>query len=84
MWGPTCDSFDRVIPPDDYRIPDGLSTNDFFMIECMGAYTTVTATEFNRTQASKLLLFRRDVDGLEATIYTPKGEVISRLKLNPI
>ncbi len=81
MWGPTCDSFDRVIPPDDYRVPQGLVTNDLFMIECMGAYTTVTATEFNRTQASKVVLFSRTEQKIEATVYTPRGEVVSRFKV---
>ena len=81
MWGPTCDSFDRVIPPDDYRVPEGLATNDLFMIECMGAYTTVTATEFNRTRASKVVLFSRIESEIDATIYTPKGDIVSRFKV---
>ncbi len=77
MWGPTCDSFDRVLPPDDYRVPDGLQTDDLFMIGCMGAYTTVTATEFNRTQPTTIVLFRRESNGGYAyTAYNTRGDIL--------
>lgn len=78
MWGPTCDSFDRILPPDDYRVPDELQTGDLFAIDCMGAYTTVTATEFNKTQPSTIVLFRRAEDGSYGhTAYNTKGDVLN-------
>ena len=58
LWGPTCDSFDRIIPPESYRVPDGLQTGDYFLFDCMGAYSTVTATQFNRTEPTMLVLYR--------------------------
>ena len=63
MWGPTCDSFDRIIPPDEYRVPDGIQTDDLFMLPCMGASTIV--------------LFRRSPDDrYEFTAYDPRGNVL--------
>lgn len=58
LWGPTCDSFDRIIPPESYRVPDGLRTGDYFLFDCMGAYSTVTSTQFNRTEPTMLVTYR--------------------------
>jgi ornithine decarboxylase len=77
IWGPTCDSFDRIIPPDDYRVPADFSSGDFMMVECMGAYSTVTATEFNRTKPTTIVTYCKTADGgLSYTLYGTNGTTL--------
>ena len=45
IYGPTCDSLDRL--PGKYRLPDTLSEGDHVLFEAMGAYSTATTTRFN-------------------------------------
>lgn len=44
LWGPTCDSGDKII--DGILLPE-METNDFLIIENMGAYTNTLQTSFN-------------------------------------
>ena len=44
LWGPTCDSIDKLFDDFDMKI---LETGDYLVWYNMGAYTTVCATSFN-------------------------------------
>ncbi|XP_039466571.1 ornithine decarboxylase-like [Oreochromis aureus] len=44
IWGPTCDSFDKVT--ESYWIPE-LHVGDWLLIDNMGAYSLSTSTDFN-------------------------------------
>ncbi|KAL3987669.1 hypothetical protein ACER0C_014784 [Sarotherodon galilaeus] len=44
IWGPTCDSFDKVTK--SYWIPE-LHVGDWLLIDNMGAYSLSTSTDFN-------------------------------------
>ncbi len=74
IWGPTCDSFDRLLVEESFRVSDELQPGDYFMTECMGAYSIVTATGFNRTQPTNVVLFCSEVDGLKVRCYSSTGE----------
>jgi ornithine decarboxylase len=77
MWGPTCDSFDRIVPPENYRVPADLRTGDYFLVDCMGAYSTVTATDFNQTQPTSLVVFRQFTDRPpEIAIYSSRSQLL--------
>lgn len=45
LFGPTCDSLDRL--PGEAAAPVDTAEDDFFVFDAMGAYGSVTATQFN-------------------------------------
>lgn len=45
VFGPTCDSVDRL--PGDVMLPSDIEEGDFVIFEGLGAYSTVTNTRFN-------------------------------------
>ena len=45
VFGPTCDSVDRL--PGDVMLPNDIAEGDFVIFEGLGAYSTVTNTRFN-------------------------------------
>ncbi len=45
VFGPTCDSVDRL--PGDVPLPDDIAEGDFVIFQGMGAYSTVTNSRFN-------------------------------------
>ena len=45
LYGPTCDSLDRL--PGEFALPEDLAEGDFVLFEGMGAYSTATTTRFN-------------------------------------
>ncbi|PKP67080.1 MAG: ornithine decarboxylase, partial [Alphaproteobacteria bacterium HGW-Alphaproteobacteria-8] len=45
LFGPTCDSMDRL--PGEAMTPADVAEDDFFVFDGMGAYGSVTATQFN-------------------------------------
>jgi ornithine decarboxylase len=45
LFGPTCDSMDRL--PGAPMAPSDVAEDDFFVFDAMGAYGSVTATRFN-------------------------------------
>jgi len=45
LFGPTCDSMDRL--PGEAQAPADVAEDDFFVFDGMGAYGSVTATQFN-------------------------------------
>ena len=45
VFGPTCDSVDRL--PGDVMLPSDIAEGDFVIFEVLGAYSTVTNTRFN-------------------------------------
>jgi ornithine decarboxylase len=53
IWGPTCDSLDRLRYP--VRLPSSISMGDYLEFGLMGAYTNATQTRFNGIQAAELL-----------------------------
>jgi ornithine decarboxylase len=45
VWGPTCDSLDRL--PGEVPLPVDMAEGDYIVIDGMGAYSTATVTRFN-------------------------------------
>ncbi|MEM9499013.1 MAG: type III PLP-dependent enzyme [Pseudomonadota bacterium] len=45
VFGPTCDSIDRL--PDPLELPDDLKEGDYIVFDGMGAYSSTLATRFN-------------------------------------
>jgi ornithine decarboxylase len=45
LFGPTCDSVDRL--PGEPETPSDAAEGDFVLFDAMGAYGSVTATAFN-------------------------------------
>jgi ornithine decarboxylase len=45
VWGPTCDSLDRL--PGEVPLPADMAEGDYIVIDGMGAYSTATVTRFN-------------------------------------
>ena len=45
VFGPTCDSLDRL--PGDLPLPDDLAEGDYIVFQGMGAYSMITNTRFN-------------------------------------
>jgi ornithine decarboxylase len=45
VFGPTCDSIDRL--PGEMMLPADLAEGDYLLFHGMGAYSTVTNTRFN-------------------------------------
>ncbi len=54
VWGPTCDSLDRL--PKPIRLPKSIATGDYIEFGLMGSYTNATATEFNGIETAKMIL----------------------------
>jgi ornithine decarboxylase len=52
VWGPTCDSIDRLPAPLD--LPGDLAEGDALLFPGMGAYSTALATRFNGYGALEL------------------------------
>ena len=45
IFGPTCDSVDRL--PGELEIDEGVSEGDYLLFQGMGAYSIATNTRFN-------------------------------------
>jgi len=45
LWGPTCDSLDRI--PGEVPLPSDMVEGDYLLIDGMGSYSTATVTRFN-------------------------------------
>ncbi len=65
VWGPTCDTYDQLAVAESFRLPEQLQAGDYLVSDCMGAYTLVTGTAFNRTQPTTVVLMRRRDHELE-------------------
>jgi ornithine decarboxylase len=70
IWGPTCDSVDGIrradqtlISPDTIRLPSDLRSGDCFMVPYLGAYSLVTATQFNDTTPPNCIFVERLLGG---------------------
>lgn len=57
VWGPTCDSLDRL--PKPIKLPKSIATGDYIEFGLMGSYTNATATEFNGIEPAKMILIDR-------------------------
>lgn len=53
VYGPTCDSIDRL--PDPLCLPVALEEGDFLVFDGMGAYSTATVTRFNGYGALRVI-----------------------------
>lgn len=53
IYGPTCDSLDRL--PGEYALPSDLSEGDYVIFKGMGAYSTATSTRFNGYGATQVV-----------------------------
>jgi len=65
MFGPTCDSLDRL--PDGMSLPDDMETGDYLLFEAMGAYSAVTSTRFNGYGLHDMVTVERLTTGRENT-----------------
>lgn len=83
VWGPTCDSFDRLVTDASFRVSDQLQSGDYFMSECMGAYSIVTATGFNRTQPTNVVTFLRRDGDLILQCFSSMGQLIRTWSISP-
>lgn len=45
MFGPTCDSVDRL--PGELMLPGDMEEDDYVIFHGLGAYSTATVTQFN-------------------------------------
>lgn len=54
VWGPTCDSLDRL--PKPISLPQSIETGDFIEFGLMGSYTNATATKFNGIPVAKMIM----------------------------
>lgn len=50
LWGPTCDAGDKIL--DAIELPE-MNSNDFLVVENIGAYSNVLQTKFNDITPSK-------------------------------
>ena len=53
IWGPTCDSIDKIC--EDASLPARLQVGDWLGFEGMGAYTICAASRFNGFEVSRVL-----------------------------
>ncbi len=53
VFGPTCDSLDRL--PDPVALPEGIREDDFIVFEGMGAYSRALVTGFNGYGARRII-----------------------------
>jgi len=65
MFGPTCDSLDRL--PDGMFLPDDMEAGDYLLFEAMGAYSVVTSTGFNGYGLHDMVSVERLTTGKENT-----------------
>jgi ornithine decarboxylase len=61
VWGPTCDSLDRL--PGAVPLPADIAEGDYIVIDGMGAYSTATVTRFNGYGGLRLATVRELTDG---------------------
>lgn len=54
IWGPTCDSLDRL--PKPISLPDTIQTSDYIEFGLMGSYTNATATKFNGIPVARMVI----------------------------
>ncbi|MFW5641594.1 MAG: type III PLP-dependent enzyme [Roseicyclus sp.] len=57
LWGPTCDSLDRI--PGSVALPESLAEGDYLLLHGLGAYSTATVTRFNGYGGLKVALVRK-------------------------
>lgn len=57
IYGPTCDSVDRLAEP--LSLPGDVAEGDYVIFDGMGAYSTVTATGFNGYGRASTVTIRR-------------------------
>ncbi|MFN3615455.1 MAG: type III PLP-dependent enzyme [Rubrimonas sp.] len=57
LFGPTCDSMDRL--PGEPMVPANIAEDDFVVFDAMGAYGSVTATNFNGYGALRSVIVGR-------------------------
>ncbi len=57
LYGPTCDSLDRL--PDTVDLPDDVVEGDYVIFDGIGAYSTATNTRFNGYGAYDIVTVRR-------------------------
>lgn len=60
--GKTCDSWDRMARM--RALPRDLGAGDLLLVPHAGAYTLVTATDFNSAPRSQMCLYGRDANGI--------------------
>ncbi|MCI2399042.1 type III PLP-dependent enzyme [Aliiroseovarius subalbicans] len=60
VYGPTCDSVDRL--PDPLMLPETLEEGDYLIFEGMGAYSTATVTRFNGYGAIRVITVQSNHD----------------------
>ncbi|UYV77600.1 ODC1 [Cordylochernes scorpioides] len=75
IWGPTCDSMDRIM--EQCQLPD-LDIGEWILFENMGAYTIAAASRFNGFEPPSLHL----VLPLQAKLYLETFTTWDRLKAN--
>lgn len=56
IWGPTCDSLDKI--PKPVRLPPKIRTGDFIEFGLMGAYTNATDTGFNGIKPADMVIVK--------------------------
>ena len=61
LFGPTCDSLDRV--KGSVHLPETLEEEDFVVFHGMGGYSTATATRFNGYGAFEIVTLGREAAG---------------------
>jgi ornithine decarboxylase len=54
VWGPTCDSLDKL--PKPLKLPSTIETGDYIEFGLMGAYSNATATRFNGITPAKMVI----------------------------
>ena len=59
VYGPTCDSVDRL--PEPLMLPETLGEGDYVVFEGMGAYSTATVTRFNGYGAIRVITVQSTV-----------------------
>ena len=57
IWGPTCDSTDRL--PRTVKLPKSIETGDYIEFGLMGSYTNATATAFNGITPANMVVVDR-------------------------
>jgi ornithine decarboxylase len=69
VYGNSCDGKDRI--GDKHTLPQDIAVGTLLLIQCAGAYTTVTATTFNSRQRSDVVLYRATGDQPICEIESP-------------
>jgi diaminopimelate decarboxylase len=83
IYGPTCDSVDGLLKPNQLLedteklyLPSNTRAGDFFLIPTLGAYSLVTATDFNQTRPSRSLFYSRVDGGYNCSVYDRSGRTL--------